>query len=335
MLIIAMIMTGTFGMSGCAKKEEPAEETEPVAEEQQTIYGDASLGIDSKVDEELRDFRNILLLGIDNGRRSDILMVLSLNKTTNEAKIVAVHRDTYMEIAENDTYKISGVEREFFKCNRAYKKDGIFGAMKELNRHMDLNIKESIAIDWDGVTHLIDSIGGVEADVTEGMISWMNGQLDSENKIITAGMQTLNGKQAVQYLRCRKDPGSDATTRDARNQAVFKSLFDRAKGMSIEEISEVYDQLAGDLDTNMSRNTLTDTLAIISSVDLEETPGWPYEYVTLWQDDNSFYYFVADTLESNVTELHKIMFGQEDYQPSETVKMLNEKIETARKEQLH
>ena len=96
-----------------------------------------------------------------------------------------------------------------------------------------------------------------------------------------------------------------------------------------------YDGIADEIDTNMSRNTLTETLALIASTELEETPGWPYEYSEMWQDDNSYYYFVSDTLETNVIELHKVLFGQEDYKPSETVMMLNEKLETARKEQLH
>lgn len=329
-LCIAM----SFGMTGCSKKQ-PEEEPPKEEQEVETIYGDASLGIDAKVDEQLRDYRHILLLGIDNGNRSDVLMVVSVNKKTNKAKVVAVHRDTYMQIAEDGTYNIKGVEREFFKCNRAYKRDGIYGAMTELNRHMDLNIREAIAIDWDGITHLVDSLGGIEVDVTEGMISWMNGQLGDGDKITSSGVQTLNGRQAVQYLRCRKDPGSDATTRDARNQAVFKALFDKAKGMSTSELSEVYDQVADELDTNMSRTTLTETLALVASTDLEETPGWPYEYSVLWQNDNSFYYFVSDTLESNVIELHKVLFGQEDYKPSGTVMTLNEKLETARKEQLN
>lgn len=337
-LLVLCVAAGTVIYKKANQK--PAEQTaEPAkaeeTEEEAQVWGDDSFGIDAGVDEALKDYRSIALLGIDAGSRSDVIMVVTINKNTNEAKVNAVHRDTYMQIDPNGTYEINGTEREFFKCNRAYKKNGIYGTMIELNRHMDLNIRECIAIDWDGIETLVDKLNGIEVNVTEGMIGLMNGQLDENNKITNPGVQTLNGKQAVQYLRCRKDPGSDATTRDARNQEVLASIFRRAKEMDMSELSDVYDDVANQLDTNMSRNTLTDTLATLTAMDLEETEGWPYQYSTLWQNDNSYYYFVADTLESNVIELHKTLFGQESYEPSETVMMLNEKLETARKEQLH
>ena len=342
LLLLVLIIASTFSLTGCSKAEEEAE-TEPqeeVAEEVQTIYGDESLGIDPAVDEALRDYRLILLLGIDNGNRSDLMMVLAINKNTNEIKSVAVHRDTYMQIAEDGTYRIDGVEREFYKCNRAYKRDGIYGAMKELNRHMDLNIRECVAIGWEGMADFLDSMGGIDGYIDENMLEFVNGNKptddpDAHYKVDGPGQQHLNGWQGVQYLRARKYTGGTAPKRDDRNQEVMQQLFEKAKTMSISEISDVYEGVASQLDTNMSRNTLTDTLATLSQCTLEGTPGWPYEYSTLWQDDDSYYYFVADTLASNVVELHKTVFGQENYQPSETVTMLSDRIEEVRKEQLH
>ena len=331
-LAVILCVAGAFGVCGCSG-EAPAEE--PEQQEEESIYGDESLGIDAGADEQLKDYRHILLLGIDNGGRSDLMMVLSINRKTNEIKSVPVHRDTYMQISPDGTYNIEGVEREFYKCNRAYKRDGIYGAMTELNRHMDLNIRECIAIDWEGMAKFIDSMGGIDADISEEMLPAVNGSLEDGDKIEGAGMHHLNGRQAVQYLRVRKYEGGSAPVREERNQDVMAQLFEKAKGMSLDELSDIYDGAASDIETNMSRTTLTETLALIAKSTLEETPGWPYEYTTMWQDDDSFYYFVADTLATNVQELHKTLFGQDGYEPSATVKMLNEKIEKARKEQLY
>jgi LCP family protein required for cell wall assembly len=244
-----------------------------------------------------------------------------------------------MQITEDGTYTIDDKEREFFKCNRAYKRDGIYGAMKELNRHMDLNIKECIAIDWEGVAHFIDTMGGIDAEIDDAMLPALNKAISQnpgeEYCLDSAGTHHLNGWQTVQYLRVRKYDGGSAPVREERNQDVVQQLFNKAQTMSIDEISDVYEQVANNIESNMSRTTLTETLASIHESTLESTPGWPYEYSTLWQDDDSYYYFVADTLASNVTELHKTLFGQENYEPSETVMTLNDMIETARKEQLH
>lgn len=343
-IALMLIFSMSVCMSGCGKKEEQKEEpsySEQVAEiEGAADYGDASLGIDAAVDEQLKDYRMILLLGIDNGGRSDLMMLLSINKNTNEIKSVAVHRDTYMQIAEDGTYTIDGIEREFYKCNRAYKRDGMNGAMKELNRHMDLNIRECIAVDWEGMAKFLDRMGGIDGYVDENMMEFINGgnpssDPDAPYRVESPGEQHLNGWQGVQYLRARKYVGGTAPKRDARNQDVMQQLYEKAKKMSLEELIEIYSDMVEDIETNMSQKTLTNTLALISESTLEGTEGWPYEYSTLWQDDDSYYYFVCDTLETNVIELHKVLFGQNDYKPSETVKMLNDKLETAREEQLH
>ena len=338
LIITAMCLAGVFCVTGC-KKEEPASEPE-TKQEEDSIYGDDSFAIDPAVDESLKDYRNILLLGIDNGNRSDVIMILSINKKTNEVKSATVLRDTYMQISPDGTYEVDGVEYEFYKCNRAYKRDGIYGAMIELNRHMDLNIRECIAMDWKCMANFIESMGGVEGYIDENMLVFINENVptddpDAHFRVDGPGQQHLNGWQTVQYMRARKYEGGTPQKRDARNQDVLQQLFDKAKGMSTKELEEIYDKLAYQIETNMSRNTLTDTLALISKSTLETQEGWPYEYTEMWQDDDSFYYFVCDTLDSNVKEFHKVMFGQENYETSETVKMLNEKLETARKEQLH
>lgn len=346
-LIVAVLTLGVaLGMAAYKKAnpEQPKDPEEKIQEqkEEEQIWGDATLGIDPRVDEELQDFRNVLLLGIDNGGRSDLIMLLSINKKTNNIKSVTVLRDTYMQIDPDGTYEINGEEREFYKCNRAYKKNGIYGAMMELNRHMDLNIRECITMDWDSMAKFLESMGGIEGDVESdammGFINEKNCPFSDPNapyKVDHTGQQHLNGYQAVQYLRARKYDGGSPQKRDARNQDALQQLFEKAKGMSVSELEEVYDNVANDAESNISRTTMTELLAQIGQSSLEVMDGWPYKYTEMWQNDNSYYYFVCDTLASNVSDFHKNMFGQDNYDPTETVKTLSEKIETVRKEQLH
>ena len=218
LLLVAVMTLGVAVGMAIYKKvnpepKEPEQQIEEKQEETQ-VWGDETLGIDPKVDEELQDYRNILLLGIDNGGRSDVLMLLSINKKTNQVKSATVLRDTYMQIDPDGTYEINGEEREFYKCNRAYKKNGIYGAMMELNRHMDLNIRECITMDWDGMAKFIESMGGIEGDVeSDAMMGFINvgtspfADPDAPYKVDHTGQQHLNGYQAVQYLRARKYDG--------------------------------------------------------------------------------------------------------------------------------
>ena len=85
MLIAVLVLL----LPGCSKPEsEPAPEPETEeseVEEDYSIYGDESLGIDAGVDESLRDYRSILITGIDNGHRADIQMILCINEESGES----------------------------------------------------------------------------------------------------------------------------------------------------------------------------------------------------------------------------------------------------------
>lgn len=56
-------------------------------------------------------YYNILLLGVDSrdmdnldNTRSDAIMMVSINKDTNEVKVLSVYRDTYLKMGDTSTY---------------------------------------------------------------------------------------------------------------------------------------------------------------------------------------------------------------------------------------
>lgn len=285
-----------------------------------SIWGDEMLGIDSDVDEALQGYRNILIFGLDAKQRSDIIMVASINKETNDVKVFSVYRDTYMQLNDEKTYSFSGgsAQYDFFKCNHAYFKGNATVAVKEFNRHLDMNSREYIGLDWAAISELVDEIGGIDVNVSPVVQSLTGG------KIKHSGLQTLNGEQAVAYLRVRKD--ATAVQRSERNQEVLMQVFRKVTSMSKSEQLEIFDTIQDEIETNMSTETMHEMLKTVSDLNVESCDGWPYDYDVLWQDDNSFYYYVPDTLESNVIELHKNIWGQSDYSVSSTVKNLSSTI---------
>lgn len=328
--ILAIVLCLLMLLCGCKGKTEETSDEES-AEGLTTLYGDESLGIDPAVDEQLKDYRLIALFGIDNGDRNDMDIIISINKNDGTAKLVSVVRDSYVQILEATADHSAAYNR----CNLGYPRGGKYEAMKVLNRNLDLNIRECICVDWACAAHLIDKMGGITVDVDEGMLDWINNdtaieEYGGENYTIpSAGTQTLNGWQAVEYLRVRKYDNGGTIARAHHNEDVFLQLYEQAKGMSAAEIAEVYDEIADELDTNMSRNTLTDTLAQISTTDIEKTDEWPYEWTQMEDAENG--YRVPMSLLSNVKELHKVMFGQEDYVPSTVVQEINDGMIEAEK----
>ena len=323
MLLIALTITLS---TACRKPSE----SEPYTDEE--IYGNKTLGISTEAGKSLKDYKTYLVMGVDDGKRSDIMLIVSVNKNDDTVVTTSVDRDTYMQVLDNGTITVDGHEFEFYKCNRSYKNAGLNGAMKELNRHMDLNIQECVAINWAGVAKVIDMLGGVEADVDENMLYWINndtrpeGSDSEEYKIEKAGRQTLNGWQAVQYLRVRKYDGGNARVRAERNEEILHQLLNKTKKLTEDERLEVLLNLSESTDSNMTVEELATLIDTICNSKLKTTDVWPYTYETKWDEDMLYYYQVPTTLESNVAMLHQVMFGQEDYVPSAQCKELSDKI---------
>lgn len=335
LIIVAIVVFAAIVAVGVLKNNAEEPNNQPV-EEDVSLYGDETLGIDPDVDKALSDYRMIEIIGIDNGGRSDVIFVAAINKKTKDAKIFTVYRDTLMKVAtKGKTYKWGGHEYTYYKCNRGYQKEGKYGTMKMLNSHLDLNIRELLGIDWDGVELLIDKIGGIEVDISDSVKDWMNNYYagrdggDKYKSITSAGRQTIDGTQAVAYLRCRKDAGSDAGTRSRRDEDVLLQVFNKIKPMSTEDKIKLYDEVADYFNSNMSRTTITELIASLTEMEINTYDGFPYKYEIMWDKWDAFYYWVAkDDLRSNVIKLHENVFNQNDYVPSATADSLNEELNT-------
>ena len=327
LLILAIIAAAVVlavvivtGMSGSEENKNAEKQTQPT---QQVIYGDEELGIDATVDEQLQNYRNVVLFGIDaedleseTGHRSDAIIVLSMNKETDEVKMFSVYRDTYLKIDD---------EHDLDKINHAYAYGGMEQSIKALNQNLDLNIREGMALTWKAVADLVDSLDGIEVDIQESERTYMNGSLSAENQIKSAGKQTINGDQAVLYARIRKDSARGDYRRNERMKIILSAALNKAKTLPAGELMDIMDDTLEEVTTNMSYNRMTDTLMDIASYDLINSVGWPYK--TSGWTHNSIWYGVPITLESNVKKLHKRFFGQDNYDPTDFVKKVSGQIE--------
>ena len=298
----------------------------------------SAAGIDPVVDVKLKDYRSILITGIDNEGRADLIIVFSYNQKTNQAKVFTVARDTYMQLNNSKIYTVHGKQREFCKCNQAADYGGMNTLIKALNRHLDLNIREYVAIDWECAAALIDEFGGLYVKVDSKMLPWINEDTILKSygnvnyKIKSPGPQTLNGWQAVQYLRVRNYSGGNARVRDDRNKEVFVQLFNKAKSsMSLTEINRIYNVVSGKIDTNMD---IVSVLGLIKSLSLSSSKRFPYNFKTYYDPDGFYAYSVMNTNASNVKNLHKTVFGQKNYKLSSTANSLSKKTQKLTKSYL-
>lgn len=263
------------------------------------------------VEENLKGYRNIALFGIDTredtyeGSRSDCIIIASINEETKNIKLVSVYRDTYLEIAGHGLDKV----------NHAYSYGGPALSMSTLNTNLDLDITEFVTVNFTSTKDIIDEIGGVEITVTNAEATQIPG-------ISTGGTYLLNGEQALAYGRIRKLDSDYVRTE--RMRTVVTAVFQKAKTMSVAELNNLADRLLPEIYTNISKTEILNLIPKIASYSIVDSKGWPYE--TRGITIGGVWYGPPINLEKNVTELHKELFNDEEYNTTDKVKEISEKI---------
>ena len=271
---------------------------------------ESSIHVNSGVDENLKDYRNIVLLGVDsqNGSfsntRSDCIIIVSINKKTNDVNLTSVYRDTYVQIDGHGLDKIT----------HAYAYGGPELAMSTLNKNLDLNITEFVTVNFETVKTVVDSIGGVTIKVTDAEATQISG-------LSSGGTYTLNGEQALAYSRIRKIDSDYQRTE--RMRTVIEAVFDKVKTLGVSELSNFVDTILPLISTNLSSNEIISMIPSVPFYTIKDSEGWPYDVRGISTDA---WYGVPVTLESNVKELHAELFGNDDYTPTETVQEISDDI---------
>ena len=288
------------------------------------------IGINTEITEELKGYRNIALLGIDTraddydiGNRSDCMIIASLNQKTNDIRLISIYRDSFIDVEENGKTILD-------KVTHAYSFGGAQNALKSLNKALDLNITEFVTVNFDAVIVAVEELDGIEIKIESDEIKNLNDYIDSTAKtsgfkskhITSAGLQTLDGVQAVAYSRIRYTSGGDYR-RTERMRTVVTAMLKKAKTLNIMELNRFTDVILPKIRTNISSNEIIKLLPTIASYNVVDSIGWPYETRGITLDR---WYGVPVTLESNVVKLHKELFDQEDYEASDVVKDMSSRI---------
>lgn len=266
--------------------------------------------INEGVEEKLEGYTNIALLGLDArdntfaNSRSDCIMIISINNDTKDVNIVSVYRDTYLQIEGHGLDKVT----------HAYAFNKAPLALSTINTNLDLDITKYVTINFNSVIKIVDAVGGVTIDVSSAEATQIPG-------ISGAGTYNLNGTQALAYGRIRKIDNDYARTE--RMRTVLIKLFEKVKGLPYGKLNSLIDELLPQVYTNITQTEILSYASKINQYSVKQNFGWPYEVrgITL-----AAWYGVPVTLESNVKQLHKDLFADEEYEVSETVKNISGQI---------
>lgn len=289
--------------------------------------------IDDQARKDLKDYKNILLLGVDTREnkesdddmvRSDAMILVSINTKTNDVTMTSILRDSYLDLEEEGYHNID-------KVTHAHAYGGPVNAVRAINRNLDLNVDDFIRVNWRTVAEITDMLGGLEVNVEEHELSELNkyipntaNTLGMEYTLVeNTGLQTLDGVQIATYCRIRKTDGDDA--RADRMREVITAAYSKAKTLKLSELNNVINKGMTMITTSMNSDAMLGMLLNMSAYDFgNKSDRWPYDWDSAMIGGVS--YDVPVTLKSNVVKMHAELFEQAAYQPTERVLAISEEI---------
>lgn len=281
-----------------------------------------NLGISSS-GEQLTDDKNdhsitnIALFGVDEREgetafRSDAIMVLTVDKQNNKLKLSTVMRDSYVPIEGHGKDKIA----------HAYFYGGPELAVKTLNQNFGLNIREYATVNFNQMAQIVDSVGGVDIELSEEERKDANRSIWEQSEVAglspdyigSAGLQTLNGTQAVAYARIRYVGNADFQ-RTSRQREVLRKIFEKVKKMNPLDYPGFAKKLLPCIETSLSIGEIMDLGGIMLRDVTFEEMRFPDSRDLIGKDGtirvNGTDYLNLD-IELTKEHMHQFIFDDED-----------------------
>jgi anionic cell wall polymer biosynthesis LytR-Cps2A-Psr (LCP) family protein/uncharacterized protein YgiM (DUF1202 family) len=223
---------------------------------------------------------NIALLGVDTRptrdfSNTDVIIIASINPDVPAVTLLSIPRDTRVYVPGVGMYKV----------NTAFASGGPDLFKETIRYNFGLDIANYAMVNFTGVVHAVDALGGVDVIATcplqhafpkdpyymggnvlaRDYVDTFSGEVWQAGTIVPKlvidipkpGVYSLNGLQALAYVRARKGvPGGDVD-RGRREQRVVRALLAKARQVgSLSKLTELYSNLRNDVETDLTLESI-------------------------------------------------------------------------------
>lgn len=258
-----------------------------------------------------------------SGTHVDTILVVSVDKESKEIRSVSIYRDLL-------TMQNNG---EIKKANSSYFSGGPIETMNMLNHNFDLSIQEYVSVDYRTMVTIVDSLGGIEIDVTSAEVEELNRQIadvaetiEQEATSVQEGLQTLDGIQTVAYAKISKNSLGGDVARTEREKSVIQKIHEKMKQSDSAAINEMMNQIIGQISASYEAEEFVELVCTINQYELKESKGFAFEY-TEGTIDGIGSVFIPLGFTENVQELHAFLFPNNDYVVSGAIYEIADQIE--------
>ncbi|GAA3542875.1 hypothetical protein GCM10022419_023800 [Nonomuraea rosea] len=186
---------------------------------------------------------NILVVGSDQrngknakygrvaGERTDTIMLVHVSSKRDNAMVVSFPRDSLVQLpACRATGAFPGQRPHLGMINESFNSGGIACTWKTVEGLTRIHIDHFVKVDFTGFKSMVDAVGGVEVCLPE--------RVDDKKALLhlPAGRQTLDGEQALGYVRARYSLGDGSDIGRIQRQQMFIASMVK-KAMSGETLT--------------------------------------------------------------------------------------------------
>lgn len=161
------------------------------------------------------------------GKRSDTMLLVHISKERDNAVIISLPRDTLVTIPQRTETDGKIIPATRAKLNAAYSWGGAPLLIQVIEGITDLRIDHYIEINFAGFAHVVDALGGIQV-CTKTSINDPKSHL-----VLPAGVHTLNGIEALKYVRTRDFDGMGDLGRMQRQQQFMSSVLRKAMSTGV------------------------------------------------------------------------------------------------------
>lgn len=212
---------------------------------------------------------------ISSVARSDVNMVVTVNPVTHKILLTSIPRDYYVPIAGstselNDKLTHAGLE-------------GVDVSIKTIENLLDMEINYYIKFNFTSLIQIVDALGGIDVDSPFAFTA----DYEEDTHIyyeFQKGMNHLNGKQALAYVRERYGLREGDVARARHQQQVVEAVVNK---LTTTTILTKYGELLGSMEGNFTTNFDFDSITGFVKMQLNDMPSWSVETQVLTGADAS------------------------------------------------
>ena len=263
-----------------------------------------------------------LLLGVDGvtdsykSKRSDAMIVLSVNEKENRVVLSSVPRDTLVYVEG----------KGFDKLTHAYAYGGAALTVKAYEDNFDIDIDSYITVNFASMEKIVDLLGGLTLTLTDAEAKHMGDYYAAWG--LSGGTQKLTGKEVLAYCRVRKIDSDFKRTE--RQYKVLMEMYKSVKDLSPTKygslITTCYDYINTDMIVADIIGLAADLLKILDNgAEIEHVSLVDSKYCKTGRLNGSSVVMVDNLVDT--AERWRENLGIEEYEPSSRLQKISKQLD--------